>query len=127
MRYWIFASIIFLAGCAKSSNDSIATYVQVGDRFHIKLTGQRKNMAHDPISVLVAGTSPITEVLSVPRINGRVAGAEIPVKEGYFAYLGEISFDGPRMTIALSYNDTDVKQQRTSGWNGTYELRKSNE
>jgi hypothetical protein len=81
-------------------------------------------MAHDPISFLFRGSSPSTDSFLVPRITGEVHGAEIPVKKGYYAYLGKIEFRENSVLVNLFIDNTDDKKIYPALWNGTYILKK---
>ena len=123
MRKYLLIGFLFLVGCAKSTNDSVATYIQLGDSYKVTLTGERVNMSHDIFSV--RSTSPTSEVFLLPRISGEVEGHEIPVKKGYYAYVGKVTFSDNSMVVELYSEDTDSKSKRAISWNGTYQLRKS--
>lgn len=59
----------------------------------------------------------------VPRITGTVQGDEIPVKKGYYKYVGEIIFAKEIMTLDLYYDDTDRMTKTPLTWNGEYTLK----
>ena len=118
------ASIAML-GCATASNDPVATYVPHGDGYLITLTGRRQNMVHDPISLLFRGTYPVRWELPVPRITGEIDGAEIPVRNDSYSFVGRIKFTPPYMDIDLYHDDTDDKVKRPFTWNGRYLLQVS--
>lgn len=80
-------------------------------------------MAHDPISIFFAGTSPASETFTLPRLVGRVDGTEIPIKRGHYRYAGSIRFVERRMIVDLYYIDTDANNLRPSSWNGSYQLQ----
>jgi hypothetical protein len=123
MRRLVLATFFFLTACATSSNDPVATFLQHGDVYKISLSGRRENMAHDPVSIFFAGTSPVSTSLTLPRLTGKVDGSEIPVPDGYYRYVGSVRFEGQTMIVDLYYDNTDDKKLDTSGWNGTYLLR----
>jgi hypothetical protein len=120
MRQLGISLLLVLAGCASNSNNPIATYRTVDEQYEITMTGQRENMAHDPISYLFRGTSPSALTILVPRMTGEVLGSEIPVKKGYYSYLGNILFDGQSMFVDLYYDNTDKKTKEPIFWNGKY-------
>ena len=122
----VVAVVLALAyACArdKTSNDEIATVARDGESYRITMTGTRYLMVHDPISALQRPTYRATRVLDVPRLTGTVEGAEIPVPPGHYKLLGQIAFDGGRMTVALSRDNTDDNIRDPLSWNGTYTLR----
>jgi len=80
-------------------------------------------MAHDPISLIFRGSTEVSEVLVVPRIQGVVKGSEVPYQEGNVPYKGEISFKGDVMVIKLIY-DYPQRENSSSWWDGKYILRK---
>ena len=114
--------VLFISGCAKNYNNEVATYIKVDNRYQIKLSGMRGNMAHDPISMIFRGSSEVSETIVVPRISGVVKGSEIPTEKGYYKYLGLIRFNDGKMIIDLQYDNYDYKTTPDTGWNGSYIL-----
>jgi len=113
---------LFLTGCASSVNHDIAKYQRVDTGNRITMTGERENMAHDPISFIFRGTLPSKLVLVVPRIDGEIIGSEIPTKKGYYKYAGVIKFQKNVMLLSLSYDNTDKDVKKPISWNGKYKL-----
>lgn len=116
-------SLLFIAGCATNSNDSVATYRAVGNGYEVTVSGRRENMAHGPLTYLFRGTSPSSRTFLVPRISGDVLGTDIPVEEGYYRLVGTIHFSGRIMNINLEFDDTDRNRRRPIPENGQYTLR----
>jgi len=112
-----------LVGCAESSNNSVAFYKKVEGAYEITMVGKRAHMAHDPISFLFRGSSPSKAILKVPRIKGNVKGEEIPVKKGYYSFVGDVDFIEHNMKVDLFYDDYDKNVKREYSWNGEYKLR----
>lgn len=107
----------------KTRNDEIASVTRAGEMYRIELKGIRYLMVHDPIALLMRRTYEETYVLTVPRIEGVVAGGEIPVKRGHYKLLGGIAFAGGRMTVDLYYDNYDDKIRDPLSWNGEYSLQ----
>jgi hypothetical protein len=80
-------------------------------------------MAHGPVSIFFAGTSPVSELLTLPRLTGKVDGSEIPVPDGHYRYVGSVHFVGQTMIVDLYYDNTDDKKLEASAWNGNYLMR----
>ena len=114
MKILLITFILLLSGCAKTFNNEIATYKVVGDKFHITVSGERGNMAHDPISLIFRGSTKVSETLVVPRIQGVVSGSEIPPQEGYVPYKGEVLFNGNQMIIRLIYDY--IEREDSPSW-----------
>ncbi|MFZ6818976.1 hypothetical protein [Undibacterium sp. Ji22W] len=127
MRKLLLILCFLFSGCVSNSNNPIATFSVVGERYELTLSGKRENMAHDPISLMFRGTSPVSETLILPRISGEVLGNEIPVKSGSYNYLGKVTFKDNQMLVELYYDNNDDKIQQPTQWNGKYlvqELKK---
>ena len=75
MRFIIISLVLALTGYAKNYNNEIATYRFVENRYHITVSGERGNMAHDPLTLILRGSTKVSEVLVVPRIQGVVKGS----------------------------------------------------
>jgi len=80
-------------------------------------------MAHDPISLIFRGSTEVSEVLVVPRIQGIVKGSEVLAQEGNVPYIGDIIFKDDVMVIKLIY-DYPHRESSPSWWDGKYILRK---
>lgn len=80
-------------------------------------------MGHDPGSVLSNETYEDSVVLQVPSLqDGTINGKEIPVRKGYYKYLGQIVIDGKKIQVDLSYDNSDDKKIEPTSWNGKYIL-----
>lgn len=116
-----------LTGCGSVYNYNDAYYTQLGDHYSIEVKGKRRLMAHDPVSILKGGTYEESATFLVPRIQGTVAGNEIPRPKGTYKYLGSIYFDDASMVIDLYADNYDRKTRDKVPWNGRYHLKRKNE
>lgn len=97
--------LVFISNKAK--NHEGATVTKDGSLYKIEFTGVRYLMVHDPISALIGKTYEATYSIKVPRITGVVEGSEIPVKRGYYKYLGTISINGNKIIVDLYADNYD--------------------
>jgi hypothetical protein len=111
-----------LAGCNRSENYEQASWVENDGRYTVTLSGKRKRMAHDPVSIVLGSTYEETFVLDLPRLSGTITGMEIPVRPGGYGYLGQVEITGNRMQVTLYYNKTGVGTGEPLSWNGRYVL-----
>ena len=117
-----FLSILF-ASCSGSENFQEAYGYQQDGKSFIKIKGKRKLMGHDLGSVLTNETYEDSVILQVPSLqDGTIKGEEIPVRKGYYKYLGQIVIDGKEVQVDLSYDNTDDKKIEPTSWNGKYVL-----
>jgi len=58
-------------------------------------------MAHDPVSAIRGRTYEETLTIELPRIEGVIDGAEIPVRSGYLPYAGRIVITARKMKVEL--------------------------
>ena len=124
MKYLIYlVCVLSILSCSGNKNYPKAYGFEQNGKALIILKGKREYMAHDVGSLLSGKTYEDSIVLSVPSLNdGIIKGHTIPVKEGYYKYVGEISIQGNRLTVNLSYDNTDDKKIQPLSWNGNYEL-----
>ena len=98
-----------------------------GDAFALYLSRRGGIMVHDPVSLIVQIVCPTTyldtQKIVVPRDQGEIDGAEIPVAHGYYGYLGTIRIAGPELDVNLRADNTDDHTQDPSIWNGQYHLQ----
>ncbi|WMW79324.1 hypothetical protein RF679_11790 [Undibacterium cyanobacteriorum] len=88
------------------------------------MTGVRESMAHDPVSFIFRGSSPLKATIRVPRITGQVDAAEIfPASGGGYRHFGKINFSGLHMVVDIHYDNTDAKRIAPFTFNGEYVLR----
>jgi hypothetical protein len=112
--------------CSNAQNDKDAYIVEQDGRTYIKLSGKRKLMAHDPISVAKGETYKDSILIEVPALmDGAIEGKDIPVSKGNYRYLGNMTIEGNRLKVNLLIDDTDDKKQRPLTWNGEYNLIKT--
>jgi hypothetical protein len=78
-------------------------------------------MAHDPVSAIRGRTYEETLTIELPRIEGVIDGAEIPVRSGYLPYAGRIVITDRKMKVDLYYNG-DGGTKVALLWNGEYML-----
>ena len=106
-----------------AQNDKEAVVVEKEGKTYLRLTGKRKLMAHDPISLLKGEKYKDTVLIEVPSVkDGSIEGANIPVRKGHFNFLGQITIDGNKLIVELMINDTDDNKLRPYSWNGKYIL-----
>ena len=88
------ALFALLAGCARTGNHERANFTKAGSKYLIELKGDRRRMAHDPLSAIFNGTYEETLTLELPRIEGVIQGSEIPAPAAKLRYIGTISITG---------------------------------
>lgn len=115
-----FATLV--SACSGPRNEEHAYYVTDGPSYRVELKGQRRHMAHDPVSAIRGRTYEETLTIELPRIEGVIDGAEIPVRPGALRYTGRVVITGGRMKIDLYYDSTDVTTKVPLLWNGEYIL-----
>jgi hypothetical protein len=115
----------YIATKAENYENAIAYYE--GSFYKIELKGVRYLMAHDPVTALMGETYEKTYIINTPRITGVVSGNEIPVKKGYYKYLGNIIFKENKMIIDLYYDNYDDGIKDPISWNGEYILTSADE
>jgi hypothetical protein len=123
--FFIFISTL-LFSCSNAQNDKDASVVVQDGHTFIKLSGKRKLMAHNPISLAKGETYKDSILIEVPAVkDGIIEGKDIPVKKGYYHYLGSLTIKGKQLTVNLLIDDTDDKKQQPLSWNGEYNLKLS--
>ena len=80
-------------------------------------------MAHDPVSAVRGQTYEETLTIELPRIEGVIEGAEIPVRPGYLRYVGRVVIANGKMKVDLYYDDNNKVPLL---WNGEYTLVQRN-
>ena len=76
-------------------------------------------MAHDPFSAIRGRTYEEILTLELPRIEGVIDGAEIPVRPGHLRYTGRVVITKAKMKVELYYDDNT---NHPLPWNGEYSL-----
>ena len=118
----LFISILHFSS-SNAQNDKDAYVIEVDGKTFIKLTGRRKLMTHDPISLMKGGKYKDSILLEVPAVKeGTIEGKSIPVKKGHYHYLGRLTIKGYELEVNLLVNNTDDKKQEPLIWNGKYKL-----
>jgi hypothetical protein len=123
MRRTLFIVICFAtlaAACWErhaESNDRRSSFVADGHIYRVELTGWRFPLVHDPLSLLLDRTRRATLTLELPRIEGVIDGAEIPVSADKLQFVGRVVVDNLEMQVDLYYDDG-----RPLSWNGEYRL-----
>jgi hypothetical protein len=93
-----------------------------GKRF-IKLKGKRPLLVHDPGYVLSKKRYEDSLLLKVPSLAiGTIDGKDIPVEQGHYKYVGNVSIGERKLRINLSYENTDDRKVEPLSWNGEYIL-----
>ena len=72
---------------------------------------------HDPLSLLTERTRRASLTLALPRIEGVIDGADIPVGPDKLRYGGRVVIAKQKMQVDLSYGD-----RRPLSWNDEYWL-----
>jgi len=121
-------SIILLLelSCTSFSQDNndnfkIAYIDKANDSLVITVTGQRRLMAHDPISALKDGKYVDSAKFMIP-VNKNFAGkGQVrAVGFGYPIDSGGILIKKDTVRIDLYFNEYDRHKITSTGWNGTY-------
>ena len=110
-----------LSACGRTGNDEHAYFVKHGPNYLVELKGRRRLMAHDPVSAIRGRTYEETLTMELPRIEGIVEGAEIPVRRGS-PYAGRIVITRDKMKVELLYDNRDDNTRVPLLWNGEYTL-----
>src|SRR5215203_4427897 len=122
MRRIFFTAICFAAlasACSGTGNDEGARYAKHGATYLVEMKGRRRLMAHDPFSAIRGRTYEETLTLELPRIEGVIEGAEIPVGPGHLRYAGRVVITKAKMKVELYYDDNT---KHPLPWNGEYTL-----
>jgi hypothetical protein len=122
MRRIFLTAICFAAlasACSRTGNDERAYYTKHGATYFVEMKGRRRLLAHDPFSALRGRTYEETLTLELPRIEGAIDGAEIPVRPGYLRYTGRVVITKAKMKVELYYDDNT---KHPLPWNGEYTL-----
>jgi hypothetical protein len=116
--------VFAVAGCAAfgPQKEKVAIYWKSGDRFVIEVAAKVKTHGHDLIDVVRYGTDRETEQFDLPRVEGKIDGAEIHHKAGTYPYVGSITIRDGQMTIDLSWDKYDLKRIEHAYWSGRYVL-----
>ena len=109
-----------ISACSRARNYPEAYFAKKDDGYLVQMRGKRRLMAHDPVSAIKGGTYEDSLILNVPRIEGIIEGAEIPVKPGYLGYGGRVVISQGKMKVDLYYAEDGPK--RPLSWNGEYTL-----
>ena len=108
-----------LAAACSRGNEERAYFTKQGERYLVEMKGRRRAMAHDPASAVRGRTYEETLTIDLPRIEGVVDGAEIPVSPDKLRYTGRVVITKHRMTVDLYYDDGT---RHPLPWNGEYTL-----
>jgi len=111
--------LVTVAACSRAGNDEHALFTKRGERYLVEMRGRRRLLAHDPFSALRGRTYEETLTIEVPRIEGVIDGAEIPVRPGYLRYTGRVVITKAKMRVELYYDDNT---KHPLPWNGEYTL-----
>lgn len=117
--------IYYLLFTSPSYNHEYASLYQKGDIFELRLTGERRYMSHDPISVFSRETYTDTLILKLPRNKGAIRGSEITKEDGY-PLLGSIEIIEGSVTVKLYYDNYDDHIKDPLTYNGKYKLKNKN-
>ena len=125
MRHASFIVICFatlVSACSGTSNDEHAYFTKHGPSYLVELKGQRRLMAHDPVSALRGRTYEETLTIELPRIEGVIEGTEIRARSGSLRYAGRVVIAKGKMKVDLYYDDPDDDTKVPLLWNGEYTL-----
>lgn len=111
-----------LSACARTGNDEHAYFTTRSSSYLVELKARRRLMAHDPVSAVRGRTYEETLTLELPRIEGVVEGADIPVRPGSLRYTGRIVLAKRKMRVELYYDNRDEGTKVPLLWNGEYAL-----
>ena len=115
--------LLLISSCSESENYKTAYGFEQDGKTFIKLKGKRKLAAHDPTSVISNKTYEDSLIVEVPSLqNSKINGKDIPVRKGYYNYVGEIIIQGEKVQINLNYDNTDDKKIEPTSWNEEYQL-----
>jgi len=115
-----FATLV--SACSGTGNDEHAYFAKHGPNYLVELKGRRRLMAHDPVSAVRGRTYEETLTIELPRIEGVIEGAEIPVRPGSLPYAGRVVITRGRMKVDLYYDNRDETPKVPLLWNGEYTL-----
>ena len=99
-------------------NDGRAYFVADGNVYRVELTGWRFPLVHDPLSLFLESTRRDTLTLDLPRIEGVIEGADIPVGPDKLRYGGRVVITDRKMQVDLYYDG----DRRPLSWNDDYTL-----
>jgi hypothetical protein len=111
-----------MPACSRAGNDEHAYFTKNGATYLVEMKGRRRLLAHDPASAVRGGTYEDTLTIEVPRIEGIIEGAEIPVRPGKLRYVGRVVITTGKMKVDLYYDDRDDRTKVPLPWNGEYTL-----
>ncbi len=114
--------VVLMSACSGTGNDEHAYFTKHGPSYLVELKGRRRLMAHDPVSAVRGRTYEETLTLELPRIEGVIEGAEIPVRPGALRYVGRVVITRGRLEVDLYYDDRDENTKVPLQWNGEYAL-----
>ena len=104
------------------TNDDRAYFASDGPVYRVEMKGWRFPLVHDPVSLLLSRTREETLTMELPRIEGVIDGAEIPVESGMLRYVGRVVITNRKMTVDLYYDDRGESTKRPLPWNDDYTL-----
>ena len=112
---------ILVLGCSRTGNDERAYFVKRGTTYVVEMRGRRRLLSHDPLSAIRGRTYEETLTIELPRLEGVIEGAEIPVRSGYLRYAGRVAITNRKMKVDLYYHG-DANARVALLWNGDYTL-----
>jgi hypothetical protein len=126
LSFIIICFAILASACSGTGNDERAYFAKHGSSYLVELKGQRRLMAHDPVSALRGRTYEETLTFELPRIEGVIEGAEIPVRPGFLRYTGRVVITRGKMKVDLYHDDRDRNRKVPLLWNDEYTLVQKN-
>lgn len=117
---------LLFVSCSQSENYKEAYGYEVNGKTFIRLKGKRQLAAHDLGSVLANKKYDDGLLLQVPSLkNGTIEGKDIPVRSGYYKYIGNVIIQKNKVRVKLSHDNTDDRKIEPLSWNGEYVLVKN--
>ena len=115
-----------MSSCQKVGNNKIAKIIINENKTYIQLTGKRKALTHDFISIFQNNL--INDTLLLPMHSEKdsiIYGKDINVEEGYYKYTGYVIIKPYSLFVNLFLINTDLNKQVPELYNGKYILKRS--
>jgi hypothetical protein len=122
VSFIVICFVTLVAACSGAGNYEHAYFNKHGASYLVEMKGRRRLMAHDPVSAVQRRTYEEALTIELPRIEGVIEGAEIPVRPGYLRYAGRVAITGAKMKVDLYYDNPDENTKVPLTWNGDYIL-----
>lgn len=112
--------------CNNPTNYKNAYLETLNDKTVLKIKGKRRYMVHDFISIFRNDMYEDSCLIQIPKLcnNCTISGKDIPTKEGFYKFSGQIKIEGNIANVELQVDNTDDKAVYPYDWNGKYSLEK---